>query len=221
MIRSISIGVIVLSLPHILISEPTREIVAMSSTPPVEILFSWIIPYDNGNSVLLRLDQSNGSQLESSCPNTQSIIDERNGKSVVRWKLDGKCRMPIITYKGVSYILPVNWAFPHIESLSDVSTDTLKNTLKASSIIKNDYRLSSVKVREFFEDIEKIIAVREQKFSLPNPWEPLSQQVQIISQMQHDHFEQKTTDGIHHGWDFLCQKIELLSVLLKKVPSFM
>jgi len=40
MIRSLSIGVLILSIPHILISEPTREIAAISDMPPVEILFS-------------------------------------------------------------------------------------------------------------------------------------------------------------------------------------
>jgi hypothetical protein len=74
------IGVSPHHIPHILISEPTREIVASSEIPPVEILFSWVTPLDNGASVFLRLDEEDGAELTSVCPDTQSVLNESNGK---------------------------------------------------------------------------------------------------------------------------------------------
>lgn len=174
MIRpSLYLGVLLLTIPHILISEPTREILSTSELPPIEILFSGITPLDNGASVFLRLDDIANSRLTSSCPDSQSIVRESNGDQIVQWRLKGKCHMPIITYKGVNYILPINGALPQKEALSDISSETLKNTLKASSIIKNDYRLSSMRLRQFFADIEDILATRETRFSFPIPGAPL------------------------------------------------
>ena len=155
------------------------------------------MPFDNGASVLLRLDELDGAQLVSACPDTQSIMNESNGKKVIRWKLDGKCGMPIVTYRGVNYIMPINGAFPEIEALSDVATETLKNTLKASAIIKNDYRLSSFRLREFFRDIEKILAIRETRFSLPISDSALPSNPSHLPNAARP-FRAKTTDGVHH-----------------------
>lgn len=201
MIRSLSIGVLILSIPHILISEPTREIAAISDAPPVEILFSWVTPLNNGASVLLRLDDADGAQLTSICPDTQSVMSESNGNKVVRWKLDGKCRMPIVTYRGVNYIMPINGALPPREALWDVASETLRNTLKASAIIKNDYRLSSLRLRQFFRDIETVLATRNESFSLPIPDSPLPTNTSHLPNASRP-FRAGTTDAVHHGWDF-------------------
>lgn len=108
MIRpSLYLGVLLLTIPYILISEPTREIVSSSELPPIEVLFSGITPFDNGASVFLRVDDTS-SKLTSSCPDSQTILRESNGDQVIRWKLTGKCRIPVVSYKGVNYILPIN-----------------------------------------------------------------------------------------------------------------
>jgi len=108
MIRpSLYLGVLLLTIPNILISEPTREVLSSSELPPIEVLFSGITPFDNGASVFLRVDDTS-SKLTSSCPDSQTILRESNGDQVIRWKLAGKCRIPVVSYRGVNYILPIN-----------------------------------------------------------------------------------------------------------------
>ncbi|MCB9806945.1 hypothetical protein H6768_03565 [Candidatus Peribacteria bacterium] len=202
MIRpSLYIGVLLLTLPHILISEPTREVLSTSELPPIEILFSGVTPLDTGASVLLRLDSTEQSKVTSSCPDSQSILRESNGDQILQWKLTGKCRIPVVTYKGVNYILPINGALPQKETLSDISSETLKNTLRASVIIKNDYRLSSLKLRQFFADIEDILATRETRFSLPIPGTTLPELATHLPNSARP-YRAGTTDAVHHGWDF-------------------
>jgi len=202
MIRtSLYVGVLLITLPHILISEPTREVVASSQVPPVEILFSGITSLESGASVLLRLDNTDGASLTSTCPDSQSILSESNGNKVVRWKLTGKCRMPVVKYRGVNYIMPMSGALPPIEALSDISNETLRNTLRASTVIKNDYRLGSIRLRQFFRDIETILTTRETNFSLPIPDSPLPTNPSHMPNAARP-FRAVTTDAIHHGWDF-------------------
>lgn len=158
-------------------------------------------PLDTGSSVLLRLDDADGAQLTSACPDAQSVMSESNGDKVVRWKLTGKCRMPVVTYRGVNYIMPISGSLPPREALSDVASETLRNTLKASSIIKNDYRLSSMRLRQFFRDIETILAARNTSFSLPIPESPLPTNLSHLPNAARP-FRAGVTDGVHHGWDF-------------------
>lgn len=206
MIRtSLYVGVLLITLPHILISEPTREVLASSQVPPVEILFSGVTSLESGASVLLRLDNTDGASLTSTCPDSQSILSESNGNKVVRWKLAGKCRMPVVKYRGVNYIMPMSGALPPIEALSDISNETLRNTLRASTVIKNDYRLGSIRLRQFFRDIELILATRNTTFSLPIPGSPLPTNPSHLPNAARP-FRAGTTDAIHHGWDFYVNK---------------
>jgi Peptidase family M23 len=198
---SLYLGALLLTIPSILISEPTQVIVASSETPPMEILFSGITPMDTGASVLLRLDGGSASELTSLCPDKRKIINTTDVNTIIQWRLDGECRVPVITYKGVNYILPVNGALPPKEALSDISSETLRNTLRASTIIKNDYRLSSLRLREFFTNIESVLRARETKFALPIPESPLPTKESHLPNASRP-FRSGTTDGIHHGWDF-------------------
>ena len=109
--------------------------------------------------------------------------------------------MPVVTYRGVNYIMPISGSLPPREALSDVASETLKNTLKASSIIKNDYRLSSLRLRQFFRDIETILAVRNTSFSLPIPESPLPTNLSHLPNTARP-YRAGVTDGVHHGWDF-------------------
>lgn len=109
--------------------------------------------------------------------------------------------MPVVKYRGVNYIMPINGALPPREALSDVSSETLKNTLRASTVVKNDYRLGSIRLRQFFTDIEMILATRDTKFSLPIPDSPLPTNSSHLPNAARP-FRAGTTDGVHHGWDF-------------------
>lgn len=190
-----------MTLPSILISEPTREILASSEVPPVEILFSGVTSLESGTSVLLRLDNTDGESLTSSCADSQSILSESNGGKILKWKLTERCRMPIVKYRGVNYIMPISGALPPREALSDISSETLNNTLRASTVIKNDYRLSSIRLRQFFADIETILATRNTHFSYPIPGSSLPNNNSHLPNAARP-FRVGTTDAVHHGWDF-------------------
>jgi len=191
---------ILLLVPHYLISEPTQPTLAISETPPLEILFSGITPMDTGASVLLRIDGSE-KEITSPCPSTKTILKNNTDKTIIQWKIDSECRVPLVKYQGVNYILPLNGSLPQKEALSDISSETLKNTLRASTIIRNDYRLSALRLREFFNNIEAILQARNTKFALPIPGIPLPTNPSHLPNAPRP-FRSETTDGIHHGWDF-------------------
>ncbi len=161
---------------------------------------------DTGPSVLVRLDSEDREKFSSFCPATQTVLNKSmSGQSIIRWKLDGECRVPLITYKGENYILPINGSLPPREALSDISSETLRNTLRASAIIKSDYRLTSVRLREFFANIERVLKVRDAYFALPIPDTPLPIKTTHLPNASRP-FRAGTTDAIHHGWDFYVSK---------------
>lgn len=86
-------------------------------------------------------------------------------------------------------------------TLSDISTDTLRNTLEAGSLLKADYRLSSFRVRNFFATIDAILADRNTKFALPIPGVPLPTKATFLPNSARP-FRSESTDGVHHGFDF-------------------
>jgi len=167
----------------------------------MEILFSGITPMDTGASVLLRLDGGSARELTSLCSDTKKVISKNETNTIIQWKLNGACRVPVVTYKDVNYLLPINGALPQKEALSDISSETLRNTLRASTIIKNDYRLSSLRLREFFANIESVLAARETKFALPIPDSSLPTNLSHLPNAARP-FRAGTTDAVHHGWDF-------------------
>jgi murein DD-endopeptidase MepM/ murein hydrolase activator NlpD len=167
----------------------------------MEILFSGITPMDTGASVLMRLDGGNARELTSLCADTKKVISKNEENTIIQWKLNGECRVPVVTYKGVNYIIPLNGYLPPKEALSDISSETLRNTLRASTVIKNDYRLSSLRLREFFANIESVLSARSTKFALPIPESPLPTKATHLPNSPRP-FRSETTDGVHHGWDF-------------------
>jgi murein DD-endopeptidase MepM/ murein hydrolase activator NlpD len=120
---------------------------------------------------------------------------------IVSWKPTGICKVPLIYFRGKHYILPINGYFPDESTLSDLSTETLKNTLDAGSFLKNDFRLSSFKVRTFYTQIESVLSARNTRFSLPIPGTSVPTKTTYLPGSSRP-FRADATDGIHHGWDF-------------------
>ncbi len=100
-----------------------------------------------------------------------------------------------------NYILPINGHYPDEAMLSDVSSETLRNTLRASTILRSDYRLTSLRVREFFDIINDVLSARDQKFSLPIKNAKLPTQATHLPNSPRP-FRAESTDGVHHGFDF-------------------
>ncbi len=107
----------------------------------------------------------------------------------------------MVTFQKKNYILPIANNLPEIETLSDVSTSTLENTLKAGSILRTDYKLSSMKIRQFFDNIDTVLAARKRKYSLPIASVALPTKSTHLPNSPRP-FRADSTDGIHHGWDF-------------------
>jgi hypothetical protein len=202
MIRpALFIGIFLIILPQILISEPKREVSLTKNTPQLEILFSGITPLNTDSTILLRLNDNSNSPLTSQCENIQDVTHQTQGDRLVSLDLDTSCTLPIIHYRGLSYIIPVNGHYPSLETLSDISSETLRNTLKASAVIRNDFRLSSSRLRQFFTDIETLLELRNTNFNYPIPNAPLPSKASQLPNAPRP-FRAKTTDGVHHGWDF-------------------
>ena len=170
MVRPLSYILIAsLFLPGFLTSEPPQIALGGSNTLPVEILFSGVTPFDTGASVLLRMTGKSDKDVTSPCKNKTSVVNSDDISTVIQWKPTDTCTIPLISVGGKNYILPVNGYYPDDATLSDVSTDTLRNTLEAGSLLRADYRLSSFRVRSFFTSIENVLSARNTKFSLPIP----------------------------------------------------
>ncbi len=201
MIRAaIATGLATLIFPQFLISEPSEPIALTSSTPTLEVLFSDVMGIQSDSSLLLRLNHPTDSNIVALCPNTSSIVTETPEYSIVQWNLTRDCPLPLVTYRGAGYILPVG-SLPTLDVLTDVSTETLKNTLAASSMVKNDFRISGVRYQEFFHNIEKVLSARAKKFLLPIPDVPVPTHASYLPGSSRP-FRADNTDGVHHGWDF-------------------
>lgn len=75
--------------------------------------------------------------------------------------------VPLVTYQGKRYILPLNQKNIPIDVLSDMSTETLKNTLKITTLINTDTKLSTLKTRKIIRNIYAILEARNSRFILP------------------------------------------------------
>ncbi len=105
MIRShFFVATFLLCTPAILISEPP-EVSNSASRSGLEILFSGITHLDNSSSVLVSVDP--GEKLISPCENEQTTLKEEPTTRVIQWKPVTTCPLPLVTYKGKNYILPL------------------------------------------------------------------------------------------------------------------
>lgn len=142
MIRpALFIGMILIILPQILISEPKRDVLVSQNISPVEILMSDVTSLDTGPAILIRINDDEDFPLLSPCENAQIITNQSNENRVMSWEIIGSCNIPIVHYRGMNYIVPLAGSYPSLETLSDISNETLRNTLNASAFIKNDFRV--------------------------------------------------------------------------------
>ncbi len=125
--------------------------------------------------------------------------------SVIQWQPKGRCNFPLVTFGGKNYILPLPGLIPEIDTLSDVSIETLENTQRAGIAIRNDFKLSSLNVRQFFENVDKVLAARKRKIGLPIPEASLPEKDSYLPNSPRP-FRAESTDGIHHGWDLYTEK---------------
>lgn len=186
-------------IPGILISEPPKVEPITLNKPPVEILFSGVTSMNTGAAVFLKID---GNQnVYSSCESTSSKINNNDSSSIIQWQPVGACTVPMIRVADKNYLLPINGHYPDESMLSDISSETLKNTLRASTVLRSDYRLSSLRVREFFDTIDDILRARDAKFTLPIKGAKLPTQASHLPNSPRP-FRAESTDGVHHGFDF-------------------
>lgn len=191
-------------LPGILTSEPPVSL-GKTNNVPVEIVFSWITPFDPNPSLLLRIQWNSLQEISSPCKSESSIINKTESAIMIQWRPTWVCPLPFITFDKKNYVLPVNGFFPEDSTLSDVSTQTLRNTLESGAFLRTDTRLSSFSVRTFFENIEYILRTRETKFSLPIPNSPIPTKATHLPNSARP-FRAGVTDGVHHGFDFYVNK---------------
>jgi len=151
--------------PRTIISEPRNE--TASEIDALTILYSGITKIDTGDSLLLRINSGNPDDLVSECTDERIIIKQDTDTSTIQWKPGKNCKVPLISYKGQKYILPLNQKNIPIDVLSDMSTETLKNTLKITTLINTDTKLSTLKTRKIIRNISTILETRKNKFILP------------------------------------------------------
>lgn len=205
MLRSSLVVGVILLLPHHIISEPAKNPPLTTWVPPIEILISGFAAWRSDSSVLLKIQSNDTSLITSSCPHTKKIFDTTDERTLIEWELTHHCDVPMIQYKWVKYLVPIQNSFPGRDTLSDISTETLKNTLKASTKIRNMFQFSTQNQRNFFNDIETIVQARASRFSLPIPGKLLPSNHSFLPNAGRP-YRAGNTDGIHHGWDFYVEK---------------
>ena len=197
--RYFYLAILTTLIPGIITSEPPQIAPVTLDKSPVEILFSGVTSMNTGAAVFLRIEGK--ADISSPCGSTYSTISTDDKTSIIQWQPVGKCALPMLKVAGKNYILPINGLYPDEAILSDVSSETLRNTLRAGTILKSDYRLASLRVREFFGIIDDILSAREAKFTLPIKGAKLPTQATHLPNSPRP-FRSESTDGIHHGWDF-------------------
>ena len=196
--------ILIALVPGLLTSEPPQIPLGNNNNLPVEILFSGVTPMDTWSNVILRI-QGSIDDLSSPCRSEKSLTTSDSKTSIVLWRPVGLCDVPLVTIGKKNYILPLNWYFPDESTLSDISSETLRNTLEAWSLLRADYRISWFKIRTFFSSVESILSARSKQFSLPISNSPLPTKVSHLPNASRP-FRAGTTDAVHHGWDFYVNK---------------
>jgi len=153
-------------IPGTIISEPLHKSLD-TSVPPLTILYSGITKLDTGNTLLLRIDSQDPDEIVSTCDDERILINSTNVSSTIQWKPGKNCTIPLITYKGKNYILPLNQQNIPLDTLSDISTETLKNTLSITTLINTDTKLSTLKTRKIIRNINSVLEARKTPFMLP------------------------------------------------------
>lgn len=151
--------------PNTIISEPRYK--TETNTPPLTILYSGITKLDTSDSLLLRINSDDPSEVVSGCKDERILIDQQNGTSTIQWKPGKDCKIPLISYKGKNYILPLNQKNISLDTLADISTETLKNTISITTLLNTDTKLSSIKTRKIIRNINSILEARGSPFILP------------------------------------------------------
>lgn len=152
--------------PSTIISEP-RYKTAETTMPPLTILYSGITKLDTSDALLLRINSQDPSEVVSVCSDERILVDQQNGSSTIQWKPGKDCKIPLVTYKGKNYILPLNQKNISLDTLADISSETLKNTIAITTLLNTDTKLSSLKTRKIIRNINSILEARNSPFILP------------------------------------------------------
>lgn len=186
--------------PHTIISEP-RGKVSTASESPLTILYSGITKLDTDSALLLRIDSGNSDDLVSICDDNRIVIEQKNETSTIQWKPSKNCTVPLVSYKGKNYILPISRQNISLDILSDISTDTLRNTLAISTLINTDTRLASLRTKKIIRNINSVLQARNTPLMLPLTWVPVPEKDTFLPSSPRP-YRASVTDGVHHGWDF-------------------
>jgi hypothetical protein len=153
-------------IPGTIISEPQYQ-EAKTSLPPLTILYSGVTKFDTSNALLIRIDSTNPDEIASVCDDNRILINTTENSSTIQWKPGKNCKIPLISYKGKNYILPLSQVNISLDTLSDISTETLRNTLAITTLLNTDTKLSTLKTRKIIRNIGSILEVRDNRFLLP------------------------------------------------------
>jgi hypothetical protein len=123
--------------PGTIISE-TRSIEILDPLPPITILYSGATKFDANNSLLLRIDSTDPEELISICDDSRTMIDTTKVSSTLQWRPGENCDIPLVKYRGKNYILPISPTNISLDILSDISTETLQNTLNITTLNTQD-----------------------------------------------------------------------------------
>ncbi len=113
------------------------------------------------------MNSGDPADLISECADERIIIKQEPHTSTIQWKPSKNCTVPLVSYRGQKYILPLSQQSIPIEVLSDISTETLKNTIQITTLINTDTKLSNLKTRKIIRNINSILEARNNRFILP------------------------------------------------------
>jgi len=206
MIRSIVSMSILLMAPYYTVSEPVIHPIKLTpNIQPLEVVISSITPIDGDTSVLVSIRDNDSHEIRSQCVHKKQTIYYNDELNLIKISFMGNCPVPLINYQGQNYILPINGHIFHKHVLSDISTQTLKNTVQSIKLLHNEFDYVPMKIREFYTDIQAVIDARNSKYILPMPGAELPTNFNHLPNSPRP-YRSDTTDGIHHGWDFYVNK---------------
>lgn len=168
---------------------------------PLTILYSGITKYDTGNALLLQINSKDTDEVISLCDDERILIDQKEHSATLQWKPAKDCKIPLISYKGKNYLLPLSQTDISLDVLSDISTETLKNTIEITRLLNTDTKLSTLKTRKIIRNIGSVLEARNAQFLMPISGAKLPEKDTHLPNSARP-FRADVTDGIHHGWDF-------------------
>lgn len=118
------------------------------TTQPISILYTGNSYASYRGGVVLQINSNNVNDLDSTCEDVVTVLAQSSSRTLLLWEVGDDCSTPIVMYRGKTYLVPLSDRVITTDIISDISSETLRNTQQLVGVLGTDIRFSSVRSRK-------------------------------------------------------------------------